>query len=381
MRPNDGMPQEVPPSAAAKSTERSGGAGWRGRRRTASWPDLAWPNPADPDALARFLEDLAERWQEAGLDPALLETPGVPGLLATIGGNSPYLTELALRSPADFAALLLEGPDRFAESIFAGIDALPPEVDHDTLARAMRDAKNRIALTCALADIGDFWSLETVTQTLSRLAESTLDAAVRHLLRSAYDRGRLSLKDPARPTRGSGYVVLAMGKLGARELNFSSDIDLVVLFDADLHADPDTARQTFIRMTSDLVRLMEARDANGYVFRTDLRLRPGGGDDADSLPTRDQCPGEGHGGAVPDPCVLDRRGGVLGGGDRLPRQRGLLDAQSGAVIIERIESRESSACPSWTNPMTALTSATANTTQASTHSPMMTLSTAAVSRM
>nr|WP_232091739.1 bifunctional [glutamine synthetase] adenylyltransferase/[glutamine synthetase]-adenylyl-L-tyrosine phosphorylase [Acetobacter aceti] len=274
MRPNDGMPQEVPPSAAAKSTERSGGAGWRGRRRTASWPDLAWPNPADPDALARFLEDLAERWQEAGLDPALLETPGVPGLLATIGGNSPYLTELALRSPADFAALLLEGPDRFAESIFAGIDALPPEVDHDTLARAMRDAKNRIALTCALADIGDFWSLETVTQTLSRLAESTLDAAVRHLLRSAYDRGRLSLKDPARPTRGSGYVVLAMGKLGARELNFSSDIDLVVLFDADLHADPDTARQTFIRMTSDLVRLMEARDANGYVFRTDLRLRP-----------------------------------------------------------------------------------------------------------
>ncbi|NHN88379.1 bifunctional [glutamine synthetase] adenylyltransferase/[glutamine synthetase]-adenylyl-L-tyrosine phosphorylase [Acetobacter conturbans] len=274
MRPNDGMPSEV----AASEASRSAPAGWRGRRRALRWPDIAWPPPADDEALGRFREDFAARWEENGLAPALLaamrEAPGVTALLDCIGGNSPYLADLVLRSPPDFAELLANGPDSFAETTLSEIDDLPPDGPRDTLAAAMRRAKNRIALTCALADIGGCWPLETVTQTLSRLAESTLDAAVRHLLRSAYDGGRLSLKDPGRPTRGSGYVVLAMGKLGARELNFSSDIDLVVLFDASLHADPDSARQIFIRMTSDLVRLMEARDANGYVFRTDLRLRP-----------------------------------------------------------------------------------------------------------
>jgi glutamate-ammonia-ligase adenylyltransferase len=86
----------------------------------------------------------------------------------------------------------------------------------------------------------------------------------------------LVLADPEAPERGCGYVVLAMGKLGASELNYSSDIDLIMLFD------PERARLTegrdpgkeFERMTRDLVRLLEERTAEGYVFRTDLRLRP-----------------------------------------------------------------------------------------------------------
>ncbi|MBV1838027.1 bifunctional [glutamine synthetase] adenylyltransferase/[glutamine synthetase]-adenylyl-L-tyrosine phosphorylase [Acetobacter estunensis] len=244
------------------------------RRHQPHWPQARWPSPTDATAVRNFLDDFLPRWQEAGLDPALPDHPDVAALLACVGGNSPYLADLILRAPTDFATLLREGPDAFAEATLAAVEALPPIVDRDSLCAAMRHAKSRVALTCALADIGRFWPLETVTQTLSRLAEVTLDAAVRHLLRAAHDAGRLSLRDPGRPTWKSGYVVLAMGKLGARELNFSSDIDLVVLFDAELHDDPDTARQMFIRLTGDLVRLMETHDANGYVFRTDLRLRP-----------------------------------------------------------------------------------------------------------
>ncbi len=268
MRSNDGA---VPADAA---TDPRRALSRRERLCSADWPEVIWPPAADSGAAARFLEDLTTCWEEHELDPATLAVPGVSALLACIGGNSPYLSDLVLRNPANFACLLSDGPDVFVSTTLSEIDGLPADIARDTLAEAMRRAKNRIALACGLADVGGVWSLETVTQSLSRLAESTLDAAVRHLLRCAYDAGRLSLKNPSCPTRGSGYVVLAMGKLGARELNFSSDIDLVVLFDASLHSDPDEARQIFIRMTADLVRLMEARDANGYVFRTDLRLRP-----------------------------------------------------------------------------------------------------------
>ncbi|NHO32136.1 bifunctional [glutamine synthetase] adenylyltransferase/[glutamine synthetase]-adenylyl-L-tyrosine phosphorylase [Acetobacter fallax] len=258
-------------SGAVSEVQR--GAGWRGRRHT-TWPEAEWPQPADPEASGRFTEDLSALWDEAGLEPSLLAGPGIAALLRCVGGNSPYLADLIRRAPHDFARLLADGPDLFTDMALAEIAGLPVTSAQETVASALRQAKGRIALASAIADIGKFWPLESVTQALSRLADTALDIAVRHLLRAAHDAGRLSLRDPARPASGSGYVVLAMGKLGARELNFSSDIDLVALFDTSLHADPDSARQIFIRMTSDLVRLMEARDANGYVFRTDLRLRP-----------------------------------------------------------------------------------------------------------
>ncbi len=254
------------------SAPRSG-TGWRMRRHP-GWPEADWPEAADPEAARRFHEDLTTLWQEEFPDSTLLTEEGVPALLRCVGGNSPYLSDLILRAPHDFARLLAEGPDDFTDMALAGIAGLPVTCDRETVAAALRQAKGRVALASALADTGKFWPLESVTQTLSRLADTALDIAVRHLLRAAHDAGRLSLRDPARPAAGSGYVILAMGKLGARELNFSSDIDLMALFDAGLHTDPDSARQVFIRMTSDLVRLMEARDANGYVFRTDLRLRP-----------------------------------------------------------------------------------------------------------
>ncbi|MGH7124344.1 MAG: bifunctional [glutamine synthetase] adenylyltransferase/[glutamine synthetase]-adenylyl-L-tyrosine phosphorylase, partial [Stellaceae bacterium] len=114
------------------------------------------------------------------------------------------------------------------------------------------------------------------TGALTELAEASLRAALRFLLRAAHHGGELELPHLDDPERESGLIVLGMGKLGARELNYSSDIDLVVLFDTDLvrYRGRHSPHQLFARMARDLVRLMDERTEDGYVFRTDLRLRP-----------------------------------------------------------------------------------------------------------
>jgi glutamate-ammonia-ligase adenylyltransferase len=110
---------------------------------------------------------------------------------------------------------------------------------------------------------------------LSDLAQATLGLAVSHLLLEGHESGELALPDPANPQAGSGFVALGMGKLGAGELNYSSDIDLVLLHDPDSGVyRGDQPSGFFSRLSRNLVTLMEARDADGYVFRTDLRLRP-----------------------------------------------------------------------------------------------------------
>jgi glutamate-ammonia-ligase adenylyltransferase len=143
----------------------------------------------------------------------------------------------------------------------------------------MRRAKRVVALATAVADIGGIWPLERVTATLSDLAEATLSLATAHLLRAAHDVGELRLPDPSDPARGCGFTALGMGKLGARELNYSSDVDLVLLYDpaAAIYTEASDGHAMGMftsRIARGLVSLMEARDADGYVFRTDLRLRP-----------------------------------------------------------------------------------------------------------
>src|SRR5204862_1508840 len=96
------------------------------------------------------------------------------------------------------------------------------------------------------------------------------------LLRQEVARGRMTAFNHDRPEEGSGLIVLAMGKMGAGELNYSSDIDLIVFFDpaaTSLVADIEPA-PFFVRVTQGLARLLQQRTGDGYVFRVDLRLRP-----------------------------------------------------------------------------------------------------------
>lgn len=173
--------------------------------------------------------------------------------------------------------ILREGPDvalsRMVEALKA--DAAT-EDDMSRFMKLLRIAKRRMALSVATADISGAWDLDKVTGALSDFAETALRLSIAHLLRKAHAKGDLELPDPADPERDCGYFVLGMGKLGARELNYSSDIDLIVIFDPDkaVYKGEKFISEFFVRMTRDLVRLMDERTADGYVFRTDLRLRP-----------------------------------------------------------------------------------------------------------
>jgi len=200
-------------------------------------------------------------------------------MLRCLGGNSPYLAELALRETDTIHRLAAKGPDAALAHCMSVLGNVSPSLRRPDIAAALRQAKRSVALIAAIADVGGLWPLETVTAALSELAEATVRLAIRHLLRTAHDAREIRLQDPRRPDLNCGFVALAMGKLGAGELNYSSDIDLIVLYDgtAPVYAGGRAGASigSFTsRLARDLITLMEARDANGYVFRTDLRLRP-----------------------------------------------------------------------------------------------------------
>jgi [glutamine synthetase] adenylyltransferase / [glutamine synthetase]-adenylyl-L-tyrosine phosphorylase len=236
------------------------------------------PRPYDPEAAERLLSRFAER---DALAKGFAASPEGAALLNSLGGHSPYLSDLALREAPTLMRLAERGPD---ETMALALDPLrhaDPGAAREQVAALLRQAKRQAALIAATADLTGLWPLDKVTGALSDLAEATIDFACAHLLLAAAERGELRLtgngarRDPKQIGKGSGLIVLGMGKLGGRELNYSSDVDLMLLYDAEAAASHrDTAGATYVRLGRDLVKLMEERTADGYVFRTDLRLRP-----------------------------------------------------------------------------------------------------------
>jgi len=241
-----------------------------------------WPQPAD----AAQVEIELGRWREAvaalddaaarGFGEGLPTTAAGQKALAAVFGNSPYLTHSMIEDPEFAIDLLRRGPDVTDQLLHDLPDHLGGDVEEAELMAGLRVAKRRAALAIGLADIAGLWPLERITEALSAMAETAVSLAVRHLLRRAAAAGTIRLRHPAEPEIESGYIVLALGKLGARELNYSSDIDLIVLYDPERvqGAAPDALQQIFVRLTRNLVRILEERRPEGYVFRTDLRLRP-----------------------------------------------------------------------------------------------------------
>jgi glutamate-ammonia-ligase adenylyltransferase len=228
-----------------------------------------------PEDAARLRARFAER------QPSFAASAEGAALLDALGGHSPYLADLALREAATLIRFAERGPD---DTFRLAIDPLfraDPAAARGGVASLLRQAKRQAALIAAAADLAGLWPLDRVTGALSDLADACTDYACAHLLRDAEARGELKLaggaarRDPRATGKGSGLVVLGMGKLGGRELNYSSDIDLVVLYDPDFATyDADRAGAIYVRLARDLVRLLEERTEGGYVFRTDLRLRP-----------------------------------------------------------------------------------------------------------
>jgi glutamate-ammonia-ligase adenylyltransferase len=224
-----------------------------------------------------WLADIAGTAAGVSLKRRFADHPKAGTLIAALAESSPYLWELVRNEPERLATLLESNPDRRLEAIVAdAARAITATEDDAEVMRLLRRMKTEGALLIALADIGGVWPIMRVTAALTELADAALRAVVRHLLSEAARRGRYCPADPERPEIGSGYIVIAMGKMGSSELNYSSDIDLIVFHDASaatLASDVEPS-PFYVRLTQRLVKLMQERTGDGYVFRTDLRLRP-----------------------------------------------------------------------------------------------------------
>lgn len=227
--------------------------------------------------LAEWFADISSTAAGKTLSQLFKEYPAVEVLIAGLAEGSPYLWDLVRADPARFAVILKADPDaHFTALLDWTARAVADTQDQDEAMRLLRRMKAEASLLIALADIGGVWPVMRVTHALTELADTAVRGAVNFMLADAVRRGRLKPEDPVHPEKGSGYAVLAMGKMGAFELNYSSDIDLIVFFDpqAPALAKDMEASSLYVRVTRGLVKMLQERTADGYVFRIDLRLRP-----------------------------------------------------------------------------------------------------------
>jgi glutamate-ammonia-ligase adenylyltransferase len=243
---------------------------------------------ADPKAAERarnFLADAAERdgWTSL-LDEAW-------PALAPVFAASPYLTSLARRDPARLRALLEADPEeRFADLLSRTADQA--QGDWDGAKGGLRKLKAEAHLLIALADLGGVWDLDAVTGALTRFADAALASALLVAARGELEAGRLTRLGSGEEGPVPGWFCIAMGKHGAYELNYSSDIDISVFYEPDLLplAEGVETQAFAVRLTHRMAEMMQDRTPDGYVFRVDLRLRP----DPSSTPP-----------AVPAPAAFD----------------------------------------------------------------------------
>ncbi|HEY1446931.1 MAG TPA: bifunctional [glutamine synthetase] adenylyltransferase/[glutamine synthetase]-adenylyl-L-tyrosine phosphorylase [Caulobacteraceae bacterium] len=227
----------------------------------------------DTAAAARAHETLSLAAGEAGWGE-LLDTAWPA--LAPVAGASPYLSGLATRDPDRLRGVLARSPEATQAALIENAIDCGRMSDIDLAAARLRTLKSELHLLTALADLGGVWGLDEVTGALSRFADAAVGAALSLATREAVDRGRLTQigEGPAGPA--PGLFVIGMGKLGAFELNYSSDIDVIVFHEPEAlpvapGAEPGVVA---VRLTERLAGLLQARTVEGYVFRVDLRLRP-----------------------------------------------------------------------------------------------------------
>lgn len=257
-------------------------------------PDPAnLPTAGDTDAAANGLSQWTEIAERAGDTPLgtfardLAADPSGRALLAALFGNSPFLTQCLLQDPPAFRRIVESGPAHALDAAIAEAGPVPGQPQTEAMA-ALRRARRSVALTVAVADISGAWDVATVTAALSRFADAAVASALATLLWEAHARGEIGLADSDDPAARAGLFILGLGKLGAHELNYSSDIDLIALYDADRldYTGRQSPPQFYIRTVRDLVNLLESRTRDGYVFRTDLRLRPDPGSTPLAVSTR-----------------------------------------------------------------------------------------------
>ncbi|MGB0958616.1 MAG: glutamine-synthetase adenylyltransferase [Halocynthiibacter sp.] len=211
--------------------------------------------------------------QGAEIKALFSELPAeVQELIAGTAGCSPYLRGL-LQKERDWLLEALSGdPHAAMDGLLDEVRAMAP----DRLKSGLRMGKRRMAILTALCDLGGAWPVLEVTRALTDYADLATDRALKSCVGDMIRRGKIPGQTEEDIETAGGVVALAMGKMGAHELNYSSDVDLIVLFDDARFEGLDymEARQGFIRATRNMSAMMSDITGEGYVFRTDLRLRP-----------------------------------------------------------------------------------------------------------
>jgi glutamate-ammonia-ligase adenylyltransferase len=232
-----------------------------GRARVAAWLDAAPADAGTAAAMEALSRMMAARAQ-------------VRALIEATASSSTYLWGLVQADPARLVRLLDTDPDDSLAHLRAAALDLP--ADEIEAMRRLRVMKAEAALLIALVDIGGVFDVTQVTAALTGIADAAVAAALRFVLWQAARAGKLALRAPDDPELGCGLFVIAMGKMGACELNYSSDIDLIVFYDPDVApvAAGCEAGPLFVRLVRALIRLLQHRTEHGYVFRVDVRLRP-----------------------------------------------------------------------------------------------------------
>ncbi|MCP4933919.1 MAG: bifunctional [glutamine synthetase] adenylyltransferase/[glutamine synthetase]-adenylyl-L-tyrosine phosphorylase [bacterium] len=235
----------------------------------------------DLERAQMFFDDLlkacADREELSALHEFLMKEEPVKQLIVSVMGLSPFLRAIMIRQPHILLDCLRAPANTHLEDLFA---QLHEDIASCTsMAQAMtllRRFKQNTALTIALYDIAGIEPVEHIVRRITIAADCAVQSAVGYLFRQSLEAGQIELEEGADAAASSGYFVLAMGKQGGFELNYSSDIDLIVLYDNErLNLAEGVEAQTFfVRLTRDLVKLLNERTKDGYVYRTDLRLRP-----------------------------------------------------------------------------------------------------------
>ncbi len=253
----------------------------------AFWSRLAelWPGavPADVSHAMAGAADPSlalaalARIREAAATPLapFYEAPASAARLVTLLGASSLVTRLLLAEPDFWQAVVNE---EGTPEALVPVPSVADPADTDGLWRVLRTLKRRRMLVIAARDLLAKATLEETTHGLSVLAEDALELAVQATrARLVADHGEvLAGTDPA------GFAVLAMGKLGGGELNFSSDVDLVYLRADEAGASAGgprgvlSAQEFFSRLAEGVTRALHQNTDDGFVFRVDLRLRPEG---------------------------------------------------------------------------------------------------------
>ena len=236
------------------------------------------------DRALMFFDDLVKKCASddafSPLQELVRKDGPVKDLIVSVMGISPFLRSIMIRQTQILRDCLFSCPASHLDDLCAQLhEELAKTTSIGEAMTLLRLFKQQTALSIALYDIAGIEPVEKIVRRITRAADCAVQAAVRFLFAQQQQSGQLQLaegEDPADAAAGSGYFILAMGKQGGHELNYSSDIDLIVLYDtARLNLASGVEAQTFfVRLTRDLVKLLNERTADGYVYRTDLRLRP-----------------------------------------------------------------------------------------------------------